>query len=108
MHLPAGSDVLVLVACEDDQQGLAAANEAGRGAGRVDRCSVHYWILCYANIIYTNCLRRADGCGWLSKLLYTVKGHGDVSRCTDYLHIPFTEVLKFLQIWASLGIELER
>ena len=41
VYQPAGPDVLVLVAGEDDQQGLAAANEAVRGAGRVDRCSVH-------------------------------------------------------------------
>ena len=41
VYQPAGPDVLVLVAGEEDQQGLAADNEAGRGAGRVDRCSVH-------------------------------------------------------------------
>ena len=54
VYQPAGPDVLILVAGEEDQQGIATANEAVRGAGRVDRCSVHYWILCYANIIYTN------------------------------------------------------
>ena len=41
VYQPAGSDVLVLVAGEEDQQGLATTNEAVGGAGRVDRCSVH-------------------------------------------------------------------